>query len=803
MGIYNRKSGALALISAFLLSVPAGAVTQAEFLELCLSGSAESVAEALQDSKISATTADSKGNTPLMMASQSKGDAADPVKIQLIVARGGKPATRNKEGLTSLGLAARATDNPEIIVELVRAGANLEEKTSRGWTALSIAAARNPNPAIINVLSDLGADLNVLDGQQSSPLMLAARSGNTAGVINALLDNGADPLLQNPQAKIPGDFLDAKKYTPEELEVLKTRLKQENPPSPAKPERFAEACRNGIEPRIRYFLQARTDPNAFSGTQSPLLIAASENPWPGVIPTLIQYGANADIRDEHGRTPLICAARSGRNPGALTELLLSGARPDFVDNDGKNALDYATSNPAFSSQDLQLLTSMLNAVTEAEKRGAQKEIDRRNADETEPAKMTHLGELYSRMAADQSWIVRLADSAAQTRREAAETFKNERAAQIQASSLQERLDEEKQLTQSLKEELENLKEVQRKDTLVARENSDRLTALWQGEMQKNLKLAAENTEDFQKQKEQFEAAIKRIEDTTHAEIEDLRARLAEETEKVTHAQEDLIAAEQRYKEESTAAQGRYERTLEENKREYDRLTDTLKERQQKELDGTLASLSEKHASEMQSAAAAAETHEKAALQAERDRHVEEMTRQRLQVDADWSSQLAKLETTKNREIRQKTDELLQETTSQKIQFADVLTVLNAFLRRERDASAKARADYSALKTRSDKEKAAMQEHLKRQQIMSEAELNKRLAEQEETLRTEFAAESARLKEEYRNQLRDAGAKFEAQVNDEISRLKAQHEKELNEKTTELYEIIEKLKATPVPADLPQ
>ncbi len=802
MGSYNRKSGALALISALLLSVPAGAVTQAEFLELCLSGSTESVAEALQDSKISATSADAKGNTPLMMASQARGDAADPAKIQLIIARGGKPATRNKEGLQSLALAARSTDNPEIIIELVRAGANLEDKATRGWTPVSFAAARNPSPAIINVLFDLGADINVLDSQQSSPLMLAVRGGNTAAVINALLDNGADPLLQGPQAKIPADFLDAKKYTPEELEVLKTRLKQENPPSPVKPERFREACRYGIEPRIRYFLQARTDPNAPTGANSPILVAASENPWPGVIPTLAQYGAIVDVRDENGRTPLICAARSARNPSVLTELILAGARPDFVDNDGKNALDYASSNPAFSSQDLQLLTSMLNAITAAEKRGAQKEIDRRNSDEAEPTRMTRLGELYSRMAADQSWIVRLADSAAQIRREAAETFKNERAAQIQASNLQERLDEEKELTKSLTEELEALKEEQRKDTLVARENSDRLTGLWQEEMQKNLKLATENTEDFQKQKEQFEAEKTRIEESYRAEIEDLRARLAEETEKVTHTQEELTAAELRYKEQSTAEEERLARTLEDNKVEYERLTEELKEQHQKELEETIATAKQQHESEMQSAAAAAEEHEKTTLAAERERHSNEMTQQRLKVDAEWSARLANLEKTKNSEIRQKTDERLQETTAQKIQFADVLTVLNAFLRRERDASAKARADFNTLKARSEKEKVAMQEHLKRQQIMNEAELAERLAEQEDTLRAEFAAEAARLKEEYRNQLRDSGAKFEAQVAEEISHLKVQHEKELNEKTAELYEIIERLKTVPVPADLP-
>ncbi len=798
MRVFKRKSGVLFLISAIFLAAPAEAVTQNEFMDLCLTGDAESVAAALKESGISPSRADARGNTPLMIAATAKGSAADPDKIRLLINAGNKITARNKEGLQALALAARSSDNPDVIAELVHAGADIEEKSPRGWTPLSFAAARNPNPAIVNVLFDLGASVNAQDRERSTPLMLAVRGGNSAAVLNALLDNGADPLLPNSTGKTPDAFLDAKKFTPEELAALQERMKRDNTPTPASPERFAETCRRGIEPRVRYFLEARTDPNAAAADgMTPLMLAALENSWPGVIGTLIQYGALTDARDADGRTALMLAAASGRNPAALNELLLSGARADFRDEAGKTALDYARENPLYEPHDLQMLTSTLAAVAEAEKRGAQLEIDRRNGNTSEPTDMTRLAELFRRMAADQEEIVRLSDDAASARQRTAEALENERTATARAEGLQQRLEDAKQLAQELSAQLETLRDERQKDTDLARENVNRLTSLWNAEMQKSAALAEENSQSFKKEKEQFDAEIKRLEEKYRAETESLNAQLAACSEKLAQSEENRSAETLRHRQETTAAEEAHARRIEEAERNNARILEDLKEQHRKEL-AEAASIAElRRADEAAALAALAEEKKKDALRAERERHAEEMTQLRRELEAERTEQLAALEKQKNEELRRATDEYLRETSAQKRQYADVLTVLNAYLNRERAASAKARSDFSDLKARSDREKTAFQESLARVRTMDDIALAQRLEEQEENLRVEFDAEAARLKEEYRRQLSEAAAKFEEQTAAEIDRLKRQHETELNEKLTELYDTIEKLKAVPV------
>ena len=64
---------AAVLSATFLLTGNVFAMTQKEFMDICLKGDALRVAAALKDEGVSANKADAKGMTPLMMAAQAKG----------------------------------------------------------------------------------------------------------------------------------------------------------------------------------------------------------------------------------------------------------------------------------------------------------------------------------------------------------------------------------------------------------------------------------------------------------------------------------------------------------------------------------------------------------------------------------------------------------------------------------------------------------------------------------------------------------------------------------------------------------
>jgi ankyrin repeat protein len=69
-----------------------------------------------------------------------------------------------KGGITPLMSAASANPNPEAIMVLLRAGANLEDRDENmGATPLLWAAFMNPNPELVVAFLRAGADLKATD----------------------------------------------------------------------------------------------------------------------------------------------------------------------------------------------------------------------------------------------------------------------------------------------------------------------------------------------------------------------------------------------------------------------------------------------------------------------------------------------------------------------------------------------------------------------------------------------------------------------------------------------------------------
>jgi ankyrin repeat protein len=71
------------------------------------------------------------------------------------------------------------------------------------------------------------------------------------------------------------------------------------------------------------------------------MLAAWNNSEPGVISRLLGGGAEIDEKDHGGCTALMRAANFNPNPDALLTLLDAGADPQIKNKKGKRAIDFA------------------------------------------------------------------------------------------------------------------------------------------------------------------------------------------------------------------------------------------------------------------------------------------------------------------------------------------------------------------------------------------------------------------------------------------------------------------------------
>ncbi len=806
------------------LCTPAWALSQKEFMDLCLNGDALQVASALKDEGISAVKADAKGNTPLMMAAQAKGRAADPDKIKLLVNAGSNVNAANKERMRALSVAAQDSDNPEVIVALAAAGAELEERNSRGWTPLGFAAARNPHPEIAAALIDLGADLAAADNSGATPLMLAARAGNAYEVLITLLDEGADPTVTGANKKTAWSYIESgKKYTPEQLASLKERMRQKSAPAPMAPERFAELCRRGPARRVGLYLEARTDPNAPVNGLTPLMWAAQYNAHPDVVSVLMKWGARENVRDDRGRTALILAASANGNSKVLAELLVHGARVDYRDVDGKTALDYAQANPAFAAEDLQLLASIAASVNEAEERGIRIGAERQKS-AVGAVNDPQVAPLYKKMADDQNEILRLTAAAAELQKKAdlaAQTAKN---AEKQLQTGRELSEQQKNLIRQLTDSLTELKAGQQQDLELTRGAIDTLTALWQSEMQKNLKLIEENTLNSQKQKGEIDALAARLQDAearakqlaeekaaaeanfgkeraeaennlaavkSHLEeahkneVEQLNAQIRAGEEKSRQAVRYQSVALSQHRQEVIDLKSRQARLLEENALKYEQQLSELKNRHAKELQEVALQNGQKLDAEIREAVAALEERQRSALLQERSRHAMELVEQQKRLEEAHEAKISALSRQKDEELHEKMASALKENSALKKQFNETLIALNAGLRKEREISAALEAELKSQKDKAARDLAEIQARLDRREQQFQTELDEKLAAQDAQLKAAFEIEKARLETVHRQEMFDAASKLENQYNDELNRLRKSHGDELNEKVSAL------------------
>ena len=131
-----------------------------------------------------------------------------PDQIKSLVKNGADANARiDEDAYTILMTALYNVYNPEVIAELIKAGANVNARNLDYWfeTVLLIAAMNNPNPLIIRKLINAGADVNAKNKYGETALFMAAYNNNPA-IAKVLIKTGINTEIRNKSGKSPAQY---------------------------------------------------------------------------------------------------------------------------------------------------------------------------------------------------------------------------------------------------------------------------------------------------------------------------------------------------------------------------------------------------------------------------------------------------------------------------------------------------------------------------------------------------------------------------------------------------------------------
>ena len=336
----------LSLLICVLFANPAlAAMSDADFFELVRSGTLQEIQEAIRNgANVNARV--QVGFTPLMIAASFN---PDPEVIITLIDAGADVNAKCRNYNTALHNVPFfiPNPNPEMTIALIKAGADVNARNSCGDTPLHWEALFRSKPELIIALIEAGADASARSHRGYTPLHFSAGHPNSeARTIVALIAAGADV-----NAKNWGN------WTP-----LHSASRASNPRV------------------IKTLIEAGADVNARATVQitswddigevTPLMAAAEHNSNPEVITTLIEAGADINARNTNGQTALMSAASAmlfgyyttTANPEAITMLLNHGADPTMRDGDGRRAIDFARENDLLrNTEALQKLAAATSA----------------------------------------------------------------------------------------------------------------------------------------------------------------------------------------------------------------------------------------------------------------------------------------------------------------------------------------------------------------------------------------------------------------------------------------------------------
>lgn len=228
------------------------------------------------------------------------------------------------DGRTALMLAAHRLTGFPMVLDLLAAGADLNQSAADGWTAL-MAATQRKNNDVIEVLLLNGAEPEATTDDGRTALTIAAQSG--AFFAMRLLTNAL------------GEQLDLKTLGPS-LHTAATngsdKIVNHLLDLGVSPERFTEsglavlhsAVLGGHSKVVATLLSGQADPNVLTRKEghSALMLAANRD-MPSIVKVLLGAGARVDIEAKDGWTAIQAATMIGATD-IVDELLLHERKQD-------------------------------------------------------------------------------------------------------------------------------------------------------------------------------------------------------------------------------------------------------------------------------------------------------------------------------------------------------------------------------------------------------------------------------------------------------------------------------------------
>ena len=155
-----KKSFLISIFVLIVFTLPAMAITEHEFKQICRSGSVQELQAAIASEKNFATLRFHEMDTPLIIAAEK---ARNPEFLKLIIEAGVDVNAFNEDGETALLEIMDEPVNLECVKVLLDSGANPNHKDEDGKTPLMKALDDNLPADVINALLDAGADVKLRD----------------------------------------------------------------------------------------------------------------------------------------------------------------------------------------------------------------------------------------------------------------------------------------------------------------------------------------------------------------------------------------------------------------------------------------------------------------------------------------------------------------------------------------------------------------------------------------------------------------------------------------------------------------
>ena len=258
------------------------------------------------------------GATPLMYAALY----GDSESVRLLLERGADPNIKNDAGATALMWAVDDAEKTRLLLER---GADVNAKSENGRTPLLIAARRFGSAAVVKLLLERGADPSVKSADifgDITPLTEAARMGD-AQVMRMLIERGANP-------KSAGSL------------ALYYAIRAD-----------CSQCSDMLIPSLD-----KKDLSMASNLLAPPLGDGLATK------SLLDLGADVNVRDPGGRTTLMLAASSDSLPVETVKTLISkGADIHAKSPAGQTALDLAKQRGDTTIVDLLVKAGAKTATT--------------------------------------------------------------------------------------------------------------------------------------------------------------------------------------------------------------------------------------------------------------------------------------------------------------------------------------------------------------------------------------------------------------------------------------------------------